>query len=273
MPEAPEIASRSAEMNTALKNKVISSIEVIQPKCLNMSTEKFSSALVTAIIQEVTYHGKWIKVNTSRGWLLLNLGMGGEILLVTRKTMPEKYRVVFDFTDETCLAVNFWWFGYAFYAKQEGLYTIPMIARLGPNILDITLEDFIALLGNQKGKTRVKALLLDQSRLAGIGNAYIHDILFLAQLHPNRLVASLSDIERIRLFHAIQDGLLPSLEKGGAFYETNLYGTKGGFLMDDILIGYKEGNACPRCGTSIVKIRTGSTSSFICPSCQPDPAL
>jgi formamidopyrimidine-DNA glycosylase len=59
-----------------------------------------------------------------------------------------------------------------------------MIARLGPNILDITLEDFIALLGNQKGKTRVKALLLDQSRLAGIGNAYIHDILFLAQRIP-----------------------------------------------------------------------------------------
>lgn len=272
MPEAPEIASRSTEMNTALKDKVIRSVEVVQPKCLNVSIEEFSAALVTAVIQEVTYHGKWIMVSTTRGWLLLNLGMGGEILLVTRNTMPEKYRLVFDFTDGTCLAVNFWWFGYAFHVKHDELNTIPMFARLGPNVLDITLEDFSALLGSQKGKTKIKAFLLDQSRLAGIGNAYIHDILFLARLHPNRLVTSLSDAERTGLYNAIQDGLRPSLKKGGAFYETNLYGQKGGFLMEDVLIGYREGNACPHCGTSIVKIRTGSTSSFICPTCQPDPA-
>lgn len=271
MPEAPEIASRSAEMDTALNGKLIRAIEITQPKCLNMSPEEFITALVSAVIRKVTYHGKWIMVNTSRGWLLLNLGMGGEILLVTRETMPPKYRLVFDFADGTCLAINFWWFGYAFHAKQNELNTIPMIARLGPNVLDITLDDFNAILCNQKGKTRVKSLLLDQSRVAGIGNAYIHDILFLARLHPNRLVASLSEIERTGLYNAIQDGLRPSLKKGGAFYETNLYGQKGDFSMEDVLIGYKEGNACPQCGTSIVKIRTGSTSSFICPTCQPDP--
>lgn len=273
MPEAPEIASRSVEMNTALKNKVINSIEVTQPKCLNLSVDEFSAALVTAMIQRVTYHGKWIKVNTSRGWLLLNLGMGGEILLVTRDSLPQKYRLIFDFTDKTCLAVNFWWFGYAFHAKQDELSSIPMIARLGPNVLDLTREDFLALLGCQKGKTRVKAFLLDQSKVAGIGNAYIHDILFIARLHPNRLLVSLSDSERIELFNAIQAGLRPSLQKGGAFYETDLYGQKGRFSMEDILIGYKEGNACPNCGTPIEKIRTGSTSSFICPTCQPDPTL
>jgi len=272
MPEAPEIASRSDEMNTALKNKMIREIEIIQPKCLNMSAEAFTAALVTAVIQKVSYHGKWIMVDTTRGWLLLNLGMGGEILLVTRRTMPEKYRLVFDFADNTCLAVNFWWFGYAFHAKQNELNNIPMIARLGPNVLDLSLQDFNAILNTQKGKLRVKALLLDQSKIAGIGNAYIHDILFLAGLHPNRLVTSLTETERNGLYHAIQDGLHPSLKKGGAFYETNLYGQKGGFTMEDVLIGYREGKPCPRCGTSIMKIRTGSTSSFICPTCQPDSA-
>ncbi len=273
MPEAPEIASRSAEMNTALKNKVIESVEVSQPKCLNLSVEEFKAALVTGVIESVSYHGKWIMMNTSRGWLLLNLGMGGEILLVTRDSLPAKYRLVLDFTDKTCLTINFWWFGYAFHAKQEELFTIPMIARLGPNVLDLTQEDFKTLLENQKSKTRVKAFLLDQSKIAGIGNAYIHDILFLARLHPKRIVSSLSDAERTGLYNAIQGGLRPSLKKGGAFYETNLYGQKGGFSMEDILIGYKEGNACPNCGTPIEKIRTGSTSSFICPTCQPDPAF
>jgi formamidopyrimidine-DNA glycosylase len=71
-----------------------------------------------------------------------------------------------------------------------------------------------------------------------------------------------------RLAKAIRDGLKPSLDKGGAFYEVNLHGKKGGFTMDDILIGYRERKPCPICGSKIVKIKTGSTSSFICPKCQ-----
>jgi len=63
--------------------------------------------------------------------------------------------------------------------------------------------------------------------------------------------------------------LQPSIEKGGAFYEVNLYGEKGGFTMDDIRVGYKEGQPCPVCGATIAKIKTGGTSSFVCPRCQP----
>lgn len=62
---------------------------------------------------------------------------------------------------------------------------------------------------------------------------------------------------------------ITDIEGGGTFYEVNLYGQKGGFTVDDILIGYKEGKPCPACGTPIEKIKTGSTSSFICPRCQP----
>jgi len=82
-------------------------------------------------------------------------------------------------------------------------------------------------------------------------------------------LATLTDKELASLHSAILDGLLPSLNKGGAFYETNLFGEKGGFLMEDILIGYREGEPCPKCGAVIEKIRTGSTNSFICPACQP----
>jgi formamidopyrimidine-DNA glycosylase len=111
--------------------------------------------------------------------------------------------------------------------------------------------------------------LLNQSRIAGIGNAYIHDILFLARLHPLRQVNTLTAAEVDALAEAIHAGLQPSIDKGGAFYEVGLDGKKGGFTADDILIGYKEGKPCPVCGTQIEKIKTGSTSSFICPHCQP----
>ena len=94
MPELPEIISRVREMNLSLPGKKINAIEVLQPKCLNLTPEDFINILTDAIIEEVTHHGKWIRIRTSLGWLLVNLGMGGEILLTTRQKMPAKYRLV-----------------------------------------------------------------------------------------------------------------------------------------------------------------------------------
>jgi len=268
MPEIPEIASRAQEMNSALPGKNILFIEAVQAKCLNLPVEQFQSALIGACIKHVKHHGKWIQVETTQGWLLLNLGMGGEIILTDHSHLPAKYRLIFDFTDGTCLSINFWWFGYAHYAALNGLSEHPMTTKLGPNVLDLSEAEFTSLINSQKGK--LKIFLLDQTRIAGIGNFYIHDILFLAGLHPMRTIASLTEEEIHRLYEGIQGGLLPALKKGGAFYEVNLLGQKGGFEMDDILIGYREGQPCPKCQTPIVKIKTGSTSSFICPTCQPE---
>ena len=267
MPELPEITVRAREMEKELVGKRIAGIEVLQPKCLNVPQETFVEALTGARVLDVTYRGKWIFVETTQGWLLINLGMGGEILLVTRDTLPEKRRLIFDFDDGDCLTVNFWWFGHAHYVPTGELDSHAMTAKLGPNALDLTADDLRDLLKGRRG--RIKSYLLDQSHVAGIGNAYIHDILFLARLHPLRKANTLTDAEVDALAEAIRAGLQPSIEKGGAFYEVNLYGEKGGFTMDDILIGYKEGQPCPVCTTPIEKIKTGSTSSFVCPRCQP----
>ena len=267
MPELPEITVRAREMREALVGKTIAGIEVLQPKCLNVPAEKFVEALTSAQLLDVTHRGKWLFVETTRGWLLINLQMGGEILLVTRDTLPEKHLLVFDFDDGTCLSINFWWLGHAHFVPSGELSQHKMIAKLGPNALDLTADDLRAMIAGRR--VRIKSLLLDQSKIAGIGNAYVHDILFMAGLHPLRAVNTLSHDDVDILAKAIHDGLQPSIEKGGAFYEVGLDGQKGGFTMDDILIGYREGEPCPVCGTAIQKIKTGSTSSFICPQCQP----
>jgi formamidopyrimidine-DNA glycosylase len=267
MPELPEIAVRAREMKQELVGKTISGIEILQPKCLNIPEKTFVQALTDAQLLDVTHRGKWLFVETTQGWLLLSLGMGGEILLVTREALPEKYRLIFDFDDGACLAVNFWWFGYAHYVPPGELKTHKMTAKLGPNALDLTADDLRRMLKGRRGG--IKSFLLNQSRVAGIGNAYIHDILFLARLHPLRTINTLTDAEIDGLAEAIHQGLQPSVDKGGAWYEVNLYGGKGSFTKDDILIGYREDEPCPVCGTPIEKIKTGSTSSFICHHCQP----
>jgi formamidopyrimidine-DNA glycosylase len=269
MPEIPEIASRAREIKQLLVGKIIREVEILQPKCLNISPEEFTRSLVGSTIVDSSHQGKWIRVKTTSGWLLINLGMGGELLLTDRSHLPQKYRLVLDFDDASCFTINFWWFGYIHFCTADGILAHSLTARLGPNVLDITEVEFRDILSRKKG--RLKSFLLDQSNLAGIGNAYIHDILFLAKLHPDRPVQSLLDSDIAGLYRGIRQGLIPSLEKGGAFYEKNLHGEIGGFTMEDILIGYKEGIPCPVCTTMIVKIKTGSTTSFICPSCQPKP--
>jgi formamidopyrimidine-DNA glycosylase len=269
MPEYPEIAARTVEMNVLLTGKAISAIEVLQPKCLNVPEDRFVEALTGATLCATVQRGKWLVTDTSRGWLLVNMGMGGELLLVDREHLPEKRRLIFDFTDGTCLAVNFWWFGSVHYLPPGPLEAHEQLAKLGPNVLDVGRDELARMIRGQK--VGVKTFLLDQSRLAGIGNAYVHDILWHARIHPWRKLNTLSDEEIDRLWHGIQDGLLPAVTKGGAFYELSLRGEKGGFMVEDIRIGYREGQPCPRCGTTIVKIKTGSTSSFICPSCQAAP--
>ena len=109
MPELPEITVLARQMQAELVGKTFAGTEVLQPKCLNVDPEVFDDGLRSARIVDVTPHGKWIIVETTRGWLLLNLGMGGEILLVTRETLPEKYRLILDFDDGTSLAINHWW--------------------------------------------------------------------------------------------------------------------------------------------------------------------
>jgi formamidopyrimidine-DNA glycosylase len=266
MPELPEIESRAREMQQALVGRTISAITVLQPKSLNVDAESFAHALAGAEILAVSARGKWIVTEISQGWFLLNLGMGGEVLLVTPDTLPDKRRLVLAFRDGACLAINFWWVGYAHYLAPNDLAGHEMTARLGPNALEVTPAALQELVGGRR--SRIKSLLLDQSQLAGIGNFYIHDILFLARLHPLRTADTLLPDDVERLHRAIEQGLQPSLDQGGAWYELRLDGHRGGFGQENLLVAYREGQACPACGATIVKLKTGGTSSFICPHCQ-----
>ena len=267
MPELPEIAVLAREMKAELPGRRIVGVEVIQPRCLNMTKRSFVKALNGATVEDVVQRGKWLQVQTSKGWLLLSLGMGGEILLVHGDGLPKKRRLSLTFADGDCLSINFWWFGYAHFVRRDKLHRHRMTAKLGPNALDLTVEALWSKLEGRRGQ--VKTFLLDQSKIAGIGNFYVHDVLFRARLHPLRPIRSLTAEDGHNLFDAIRAGLEPSLEKGGSWYEVDLYGKKGGFTMDDVLVGYKAGKPCPECGTLILKIKTGGTASFICPHCQP----
>jgi len=266
MPELPEIAVFARDMQKELAGppgRVVAGIEVLQPKCLNVPVEAFQGALTGARIRGVTAHGKWLKVETTQGWLLLNLGMGGEILLTGRDRLPEKYKLVFDLDGDACLAVNFWWFGYAHFAADPARH--PMVGKLGPHFMDVSLDELRAMLRGRRGA--IKAFLLDQERVAGIGNVYVQTPLWRAKIHPLRPIPTLGEGEITALWQSMRDVLQASMDAGGAPFELNLYGQKGGW-DDAFLFHFQEGAPCRACGTPLAKIRTGSTAGYICPGCQ-----
>lgn len=265
MPELPEIHTLAREMQKELTGRTISATKVLQPKCLNMPVEGFLAALSGAEIQDVTAHGKWIQVRLSRGWLLLGLGMGGEILLTNRDNLPDKYRLIVDLEGSDCLAINFWWFGYAHFA--ENLADHPMVSKLGPDFMSLSQEEFRKLLRGRRGG--IKSFLLNQKQIAGIGNVYGQDPLFKAGIHPLRLINSLSVDQIDALWQALRETLQESIDLGGSHWEQDLYGEHGKWDSSYFLVAYREGKPCPSCGTTVEKIKTGSTSSHICPSCQP----
>ena len=129
-----------------------------------------------------------------------------------------------------------------------------------------TLEYFKDLLNGRKG--RVKSFLLNQRRVAGIGNVYVQDILFRAKLHPNRKINTLTVEEIESLYSSMRKSLSKSVEKGGLVYEKDFYGNRGGFSGEDFLVAYKTGKPCPQCSAPVEKIKIGSTASYICPICQ-----
>jgi formamidopyrimidine-DNA glycosylase len=266
MPELPEIGILARQMDEALTGAVVAGVEVKQPKCLNRPVAEFERVIAGARLGKTRRHGKWILCKTDRGRLLFNLGMGGGIYLMPEAKPPDKWRVRIDFTDGRHLLVDFFWFGCVHFASPGEAH--PPTDKLGPDALELSREDFRALVAGRR--SRVKNFLLNQSKIAGIGNAYVHDILFLSGLHPLRTLSTLDDAGIARLHAAIHEGLEPWLERGGAFGEPDLYGRGKPTWREHMRVGYKEGEACPECGTGVVKLKTGSTSSFICPNCQPD---
>ncbi|RIE17492.1 Fpg/Nei family DNA glycosylase [Candidatus Cryosericum septentrionale] len=270
MPELPEVANLARQMDRELRGRRVAEVDVVQPRCLNVPPEEFGRMLAHTQVNRVTSRGKWIFMDLEPGaTFLLNLGMGGEVLFHHKdEPLPGNRQSAVLFEDGGAFSQHFCWFGYVHAVKTVELASHTMTAALGLDPLDdgeFTLNAFEKVLVEKK-RSAIKTVLMDQKNIAGIGNVYIQDILFAAGLHPLRKTADVTASERRALYAAICSQLRHALELGGLAYEKDLYGQPGRFT--EFLVGYREGKPCPTCGALVQKIRTGSTASFICPTCQ-----
>jgi formamidopyrimidine-DNA glycosylase len=183
--------------------------------------------------------------------------------------LPDKYtHVVFSFDNNAALYYrDMRQFGWIHVVKTEDVIKLPFFQSLGPEPLrDLTFALFEKLL---ERKTPIKVLLMDQSKIAGIGNIYANDALFRAKIDPRRSASTLLAAEKKALFAAIEEVLQKGIEVGGAsqWHYVDVLGGKGKY-QNFFLVYQKAGKPCPRCGSLIQKITLGGRGTFFCPTCQ-----
>ena len=270
MAELPEITKLAGQMKKTLAGKAVKTIELLQEKCANIPEQEFQKRIAGAKVEDVYHKGKWIITKLDNGEnILLSLGMGADILYFENEdNLPEKYQIKLSFTDNSGYTARFWWFGKFLLVSVLEINEEPGTKDIAMDPFDerFTEEYFENLLKGKK--TQVKAFLMNQKNVGGIGNMYMHDILFKAGLHPQKKISELNDADIKRLRDSILDVLNLSRGKGSFSYEKDFFGQEGGFSVDDFLVGYKDDQPCPVCGEKIISIKTGSTSTFICPVCQ-----
>ena len=270
MAELPEISKLSGQMRDTLVGKKIGNISLLQEKCSNVTEKEFKKRVIGSKITNVYYKGKWIITALDNGEnILLSLGMGADTIYFTDDNVEvEKYQIKVLFSDKSGYTIRFWWFGKFLLVSDNELLadTNTKDIALEPFNEAFTEEYFLSILEGKR--TGVKSFLMNQKNVGGIGNMYMHDILFKAKLHPQKKISDMKEKEKRNLYNSINEVLNLSREKGTFSYESDFFGNKGGYSEKDFLVGYREGKPCPVCGKEIVLIKTGSTSSYICPKCQ-----
>ena len=269
MAELPELVILARQMDQELKSREFQEGELRQEKSLNLPADQFIQKIRGKKVLNVYNKGKWIFIQLSGDYyLLLNLGMGADILFHgPGSKSPEEYQCYFQFTDGSSFSCKFWWIGRAELLQNQELSKHKATKDIAISPLDdkFTPEYFRKLC---QARSQIKNLILNQRKIGGIGNVYIHDMLFRARVHPQTVANTIESVKVDNLHDIIQENLKNAIQLGGLAYEKDFYGQNNGFDREHFLVAYKEGEPCPECGGTIEKIKTGSTSSYICPHCQ-----
>jgi formamidopyrimidine-DNA glycosylase len=259
MPELPEVEMFKRYLdNTSLRQRIIN-VEVQDSYVLkHVSTRELVRRLKGRRFESSHRHGKHLFARTGDElWLRLHFGMTGSLEYLNHdEVAPKTARVIFRFSDNRRLAFD----DQRKFGEIELINDVDeflQIRGLGPDALEINLSQFKAIVG--KHRSAVKAILLNQQLIAGIGNLYADEILFRARIHPASEAAGLRNKDLSRLFRATRYVLKKAIALKTDFNR----------LPKSWLLTHREKRGgCPRCGRALKSATIGGRTSWFCAHCQ-----
>lgn len=284
MPELPEVETVILKLREILVDKIVTNLKIYKEKCF-VNEEKIK--IVGLKIFDVRRRGKLIFfVLENEIYLLCHLKMTGQLILDSLKkrisgghpssdmiaSLPNQHtRVELHLSKENKLFFNdLRMFGYLKVVKKRQL--IEILDKFGPEANQSEFsQNYFAKKIKKKKTIKIKTLLLDQNFVAGIGNIYASEILFLAKVHPEKLANSLNKEEIKKIIKFSKLILNKSIKKGGTTFDgmyVNAFGQKGGY-QQFLYVYQRDGQKCLICKKAkIKKIKINGRGTFFCPNCQ-----
>jgi formamidopyrimidine-DNA glycosylase len=287
MPELPEVETVRQGLSRLLPGLRVKEVTHDWPKSFPNSPADVKQFLIGAQIKEIRRRAKVLIIDLSTDYsLVIHLKMTGQLVFRSKSTrfgaghpnaslvgeLPDKStRVIFTFQDGSKLFFNDQRkFGWVRLLPTIAVEQLDFFQKVGPEPLaaDFSAEDFAARL-QRRPKSRIKAALLDQTVIAGVGNIYADESLWGAKIHPETRVQDLNTVKLKKLYEALRAVLELSIEKGGSTDRNyvDAHGRRGSYLSFANVFR-RDGQPCPRCGTTIQKIRVAGRGTHICPKCQ-----
>ena len=258
MPELPEVETIVRSLAPKLAGKRVLAVTFFAPRVMRGAP---SPLLAGHSVLEVTRHGKHILFRFDHGTLAIHLGMTGKLLIDGETTPYLRAEIVFD-------GLRLLFDDIRQFGRMAWSHSLPEnVARLGPDPLEIPALAFAVRLRGKRGG--VKALLLNQVFLRGLGNIYVDEALHRAGVHPLSVAARLSAKRALALHGVIVTGLEEALAVGGSSISdyVDSDGSKGSFQERHRVYG-REGLPCGVCGAAIVRIVVAQRGTHFCPKCQ-----
>jgi formamidopyrimidine-DNA glycosylase len=286
MPELPEVETVRRGLHKLLIGRVVTAETHDTAKGFPNAPADVASFLLGATIADVRRRAKVLLIDLSTDYtLVIHLKMTGQLVFRGEENfgaghpnesligeLPDRStRVTLTFADGSRLYFNDQRkFGWMRLLPTLEVPNIDFMKRVGPEPLeaDFTAKQFADRF-TRRAKTSIKAALLDQSVIAGVGNIYADESLWGAKVHPKRLVGSVTAAEFEELYVELRAVMNMAIEKGGST-DRNYVDAEGkrGSYMDFARVFRREGLACPRCGTEIIKFKAAGRGTHICPQCQ-----
>ena len=272
MPELPEVEIIRKQLEKELAGARIERCEVYLPRLVTHPTPLgYRRGLRGRNVMSVSRRGKYLLLELEGGReLVVHLGMTGSLIFSSPGSeRPRHTHIVLHLADgRDLLYVDPRTFGETALLRRGDRKPLRGLHAIGPEPLD---DDFTCeVLGDSlRGKCRVKSALLDQSRVAGIGNIYADESLHRAGINPLRRLDELKPAEVERLHAAVRGVLEEAIARGGSSVSdyVDLRGERGSF-QDVHRVYRREGESCPACGAAIRREVIAGRSSYFCPKCQ-----
>ncbi len=273
MPELPEVETVKRTLQKLIVGKQIQDVTVHLPRIVRFPDDPrvFRQQLIGSTITEVGRRGKFLKIVCHPLVLVSHLRMEGKYRLADQGEPYEKHtHVIFHFTDGTELRYrDVRQFGTMhLFQHGEEENQLPL-RKLGPEPLSDQFQLTWFKESLSKRKTNIKALLLNQEYLVGLGNIYVDESLFKAGIHPERAANSLGEEEVECLYHSIRQTLQEAIMLGGSSVRSYLNGEgEMGMFQLKIQVYGRKHEPCLKCGTLIERLVVAGRGTHICPFCQ-----